>query len=275
MRAVVAVYGENVSVAVSVVKSVGDLRADVNVGGSQSRLLVRSDGVTDKAFNIGKCHAECVRSEILGGKRGVIVVKTRVKNCDNRSRTVISTADAVEDTRVLNVDGVFNKLVLHRLVNVADDNVCLVAESFANALKIAGGDEELKARQNGIVIKSELVGVSRLIELFDELCVLLCDILAQSGSLVTLCKFGDAHRLIGGFVCIKQTFRIDLDDERDDLVILDRVRKSHDSIRKILRDIVIQLAVKEPDVGFCGNVSRSFDANSDDHRCQQEHGKHR
>ena len=201
----------------------------------------------------------------------MVVVKTRVKNCNDRARAVISAADAVEDTRVLNVDGVFNELVLHRLVNVADDHVRLGSEGFANVLEITRGDKKLKARNNRVVIKSELVGIARLIELFDKLGAFLCDILAQSGSLVAHCEFGDAHRLVGGFVCVKQTFRIDLDDERDDLIVLHRVGKGNDCAREIFRDVVVQLAVKEPDVGFRSYIARGFDANSDDHCCQQEH----
>ena len=123
----------------------------------------------------------------------MIVVKTRVENCNYRSRSVVTERGAVEYTRFIYVDRILNELSLAGLVFLSDDDRRAVTHSLAKRFKISSLDYYLKSSEDRLVVSTERVIYLCSVNGRKDLLLFIQDACGYPVRLVRISILGEAH----------------------------------------------------------------------------------
>ena len=271
VRTVVGLDGVNVRVSVRIVKAVGNLFADVDVGGGQTALDARGLGLANQRLNVSKGHAQLasIGGEVANRESGVVIVQTRVQNCHDHACAVVSEVGRVENTGLVNVDYVFHQLGLCGQIDLADDGLCLTFKEVVHAIKIAGLDGDFKAREHGVVFKTLSVVKSCRVQLSQQLASLGRNAVLDCRCRLGLCIFGKRQVGVGFLVRVHDGGKIGFDDQRNNVRIRHGVGElvHHVLIKEVL-DICLHVAVEQPD------ILRALCTGNRDRGHGQQHGQH-
>ena len=280
MGTVVAGDGIHVGIPVGIVKAVGDLFVDVHVGGGQTRLHTRGACISDESGHLVKGQAQLIP---IGGKiaqreSGVVVVQTRIQNGNHSSGSVIGKIRAVEDTRVVDVDGILHQLgrVTHRLgllglVHLTDDGGSPLTDGLGDSLEIPRLDGDLKAAEHVGVILAEAVCQLGSVQIGQQRLFLRGNAGTDSGGLVTQRVFRKGHARGSAGILLQKGSLLDLNDDRDLVRLLDGLGKlvHHRAV-----EIVIPIGDETPFKGTnTATVYRTAGDQPRDHGrcCRQNH----
>ena len=283
---VVAGDGVHVGVPVGVVKAVGDLLVDVDVRGGQTRLHTRGAGTVHQSGDLlkGQTQLASVGGEVGQGEGGVVVVQTRIQNRHHGAGAVVPEIGAVEDTRVVDVDGVLHQLGAYGLgllglVDLTDDGGAAVAHGSGDGLEIAGLDEDLKAAEDvGVLLTQRVLDLS-LIEVGQKGLLLGIDASADRGGLIGLRVFGEGHARGGPGILLQKGFFLDLHDDRYFVGLLDGLGQLiHDGAVQILVTVGDEVALQRADASSvrrtAGDEPRHNGGGSGQHHdSRQDHRK--
>ena len=152
VRAVRAVDGKNVGVLIRIIVRIGNLLAYVNVLAGKPRGKRRRSGRPHLFRNVPFGAVAERESEILVGRGKIIyaerrmrIIETRIEHGDYHAVALIFGIGAVENTRGIHVDVVFDDFGRRRLVFLADDQRRLRTEQLLQLVEIVGLDRDFKA----------------------------------------------------------------------------------------------------------------------------------
>ena len=276
--AVVVVGGVSVGIVVGVVISEGNLLIDINVVCAEAAVEFVSLGLADDRSHIVIGHGQLLRGEVVHGEGGVVGIQTGVQDSHHSAGTVIAGISALEDTGLIDVDGVLHQLGLGSLVDLADGGGLALAQGHTGHSVIAGLDHQFEAGQQRGVIRTGGIGDALLIQGLQDPRLLCRDLGLNGRSLFAFQRiFREGHGLIGALVGIHQVHHIHGDDHRDLLILPDVVRKrEHHGIIQIFLIVGSRGILHLLDVGRLGGRglrSRLYALhrhNADQHRSQQE-----
>ena len=273
--AVVVVGGVGIRVVVGIVIAEGDLLVDVHIIGTEAAGKLVSLGLLDDLSHIVIGQRQLVRSEVGRREGGMIGIQAGIQNGNHCAGTVVAGITALENTGLINVDGIFHQLGLGNPVLLTDERAFTRSQRHAGNGIVPGLDHKLKAGQQRSVVSAGFVGDALLVQCLQDPCLAFGDGCFNGGSLSAVCKVSEGHGLVGAFVGIHQVRRVHSNDDRNLLIIADVFReRKHDGAVQVLFQIHCRGILHLLDVGcFHGRGLGCRGSNGADqkHRSEQNH----
>ena len=217
----VVVGGIGVGVLICVVEAEGDLIADKDIIHGQACELLACQGVAQQACHLIVGQAQVVGMEIIGGECAVCVVNTGIQNCDHHAFTVVLDIGAVNDTGVIDINGVLHQLGLSNLVDFTYHNLHAGVQALADRLEVTGTNCDFKTTQQDGVVITLGVADCQLVQLFQDLGLLAGNLLLNFFCIVALQSIlAKGHGLVRFLVCVHQVHDIYIDDNGNYIIIL-------------------------------------------------------
>ena len=282
---VVIVGRVNVGVVVGVVVTEGNLLVDVDIVNTQAAVEFIGLGLLDNSCHILIGHAQLLRGEVLHGEGSMVGVQAGIQNRNNHAAAVVAGIAALEDACLINADRVLYQLGLTGPVDFTDDGLVTIAQGLAGNIIIAGLDQNFKTAGQGLVIFTQLIGNSLIIQSRQDPLLFAGDLLADSFSLLAaLHILGKADRLVALLVGIHQADHIHGNDNRNLFLGCFAVSQAEcNRVIQVLRIVSCQRIVQLLDISrlvggscllCCCHCGYSRHGTRKDRRCQQQRRHH-